>query len=66
MPSEQSETSNLPEVVGQVHISKPEDRKVLNNPECVHEMIPDPSEQTEHFFGIVCKWCGRGKLIKKH
>ena len=37
----------------------------LNDPQCEHEWVRDPSEETDSFYGEQCKHCIIGRLIKK-
>jgi hypothetical protein len=50
---------------GNVQVIKKEDMKQLNDPNCVHEWEPDHSEDTDYVYGIKCKLCPIGKLIRK-
>lgn len=59
------EDGEIHEAFKEVHQVKREDLRPINDPHCDHVMVPDPEEDTEFFFGIVCEKCGRGKLIRK-
>jgi hypothetical protein len=48
----------------QLKINK-EDLVPLNDPKCKHEYELDDSENEPAFYGIKCKKCILGKLIKK-
>ena len=39
--------------------------KRLNDPSCRHEWEVDPTEDEEGFYGVKCKHCPVGRLIRK-
>jgi hypothetical protein len=52
-------------VMGETTVIKKEDMVQLNDPNCEHQWEPDPTEDTDFYFGIKCKLCPVGKLIKR-
>jgi hypothetical protein len=52
-------------VMGESQVIKREDMKQLNDPNCEHQWEPDPSEDTDYVFGVRCKLCPVGKLVRK-
>ena len=52
-------------VMGESQVIKREDMKALNDPNCVHEWEPDPSEDNDFVYGVKCKLCPVGKLVRR-
>lgn len=48
-----------------IHIVKMDEVDPLNDPECKHEFVKDPTDENENYYAEVCKNCPVGRLIRK-
>ena len=53
------------DVFGNVERIDKKDIKAVNDPNCKHEFIEDPEDQTDYYMAMTCKHCPIGYLAPK-
>lgn len=53
------------EAQGETLVIDKRSMETVTNPDCVHEYVKDPTDETPEYFAEVCRWCPIGRLVKK-
>lgn len=62
--SDQQNLDNITDSSNGILIT-PDQMKPLNDPECSHEWEIDHDEENDNFYGMKCKHCIVGHLVRK-